>query len=153
MAAGNWIMFDQAKKYLADGTIDFDTDTIKMALLTSSWTPALTPTVWATISGNEVANANGYTTGGATVAGTATATGSTTKLSASADTAWTASGGSITARFAVLYKSGTANSLTNPVIGYLLLDTTPADVTVTAGNALTIQRHANGFWQITGATS
>ena len=67
MAAGNWIMFDPAKQYLADGTVDFDTDTLKMALLTSGYTPSLSHANWAALSGSEVANGNGYTTGGAAV--------------------------------------------------------------------------------------
>ena len=45
---------------------------------------------------------------------------------------WTASGGSIVARFAVLYE------VSGDVLAYCLLDSTPADVTTTAGNTLTI---------------
>jgi hypothetical protein len=45
------------------------------------------------------------------------------------------------ARYAMLYKSGTANSITNPVIAFVLLDTTPADVTTTTGNQL-VDQHA-----------
>jgi hypothetical protein len=46
---------------------------------------------------------------------------------------WTASGGSIVARFAVLYKVSS-----DDVMAYCLLDATPADVTVTTGNTLTL---------------
>ena len=69
-------MYDTAKKLLAAGGIDFDTDTIKMALVLSGYTPSLTHDEWADASASEHANANGYTTGGATVTGTVTNTGS-----------------------------------------------------------------------------
>lgn len=153
MVAGNWIMYDSAKAGLVKGTVDFDTDTLKMALVLSAYTPSLTHDEWADVSGSEHTNANGYTTGGATVTGSVTSAGSTTKLTASGNTTWTASGGALAARYAVLYKSGTANGLTNPLIGYVLLDTTPADVTAADGASLVVTLPANGFFQITGATS
>ena len=49
---------------------------------------------------------------------------------------WTASGGSIVARFAVIYE------VAGNVLCYCLLDSTPADVTATDGNTLTVG--ANG---------
>ncbi len=152
-AAGNWIIYDTAKKLLANGGIDFDTDTIKMALVLSTYTPSLSHDEWADVSGDQHANANGYTTGGVTITGTVNNSGSTTTLSAAGDSSWTASGGSIVARYAVMYKSGSGGGLTNPVIGYNLLDTAPANVTATTGQTFLIARPASGFWTITGATS
>jgi hypothetical protein len=150
MAAGTWTVFDSAKEYIGDGTIDMDTDTLKVALFTS--TAAFTSGSITTYStANEVAAGNGYAAGGVTVTGaTVTYSGSTAKYGAGASTAsWTASGGSIVARYAVLYKSGTANGVTNPVIAFVLLDNTPANVTVTAGNVLAIATPTNGFFTMT----
>jgi hypothetical protein len=45
---------------------------------------------------------------------------------------WTASGGSITARYAVIYEVG------GNVLCYALLDSAPADVSATDGNTLTV---------------
>jgi len=59
-----------------------------------------------------------------------------------ADMVWTASGGSITARFAVLYENA------GDVVCYCLLDSTPADVTATDGNTLTITLHASGIFTL-----
>ena len=60
MAAGAWTLFHGAKEKLCDGTIDLDTHSFKVALLTSAWTPNLaTNAVWADISANEVANGDG----------------------------------------------------------------------------------------------
>jgi hypothetical protein len=50
-----------------------------------------------------------------------------------ANPAWTASAAGITARWAVLYEVG------GRVLCYSLLDSAPADVSVTAGSTLTIR--------------
>lgn len=134
-------LYESVAEYLADGTIDLDTDTFKVALCTSSYTPnAGTHTVYSDLT-NELSTANGYTSGGATLGSVMwTRSGGTATLDA-ADTEWTASGAGITARYAVVYKSGG----TNPLIAYILMDTSPADVSVTAGNKLTLQWNGSGI--------
>jgi hypothetical protein len=64
--AANCAFYSSFLKQILNGGIDLDTDTIKVALLTSSYTPALTHTAFADLT-NEVSG-TGYTTGGATVA-------------------------------------------------------------------------------------
>jgi len=59
-----------------------------------------------------------------------------------ADLVWTASGGSITARFAVIYESA------GDVLLYCLLDDTPADVTATSGNTLTLALAVQGIFTL-----
>lgn len=138
-------IFESFREYIGDGTIDLDTDTFKVSLHTSTYTPsASTQSAYADLS-NELSTANGYTNGGATLASvTWTRSGATVTLDA-ADTVWTASGGSIAARYAVIRKSGTANTITDPLVAYILLDNTPADVTVTDGNNLTLAWNASGI--------
>ncbi len=149
MPAGKWKLYDSAKLNIGNGTTDLDTHTFKIALFTSSSDAnTLTETVYSGLT-NEVANANGYTTGGNTLSGvTWTQTGGTATFDAT-DTTWTASGGSITARYAVIYDDTAA---TKPLVCVCLLDTTPADVTATAGNTLTIQFNASGIFTLSGAT-
>lgn len=149
MPAGKWKLYDTAKLNIGNGTTDLDTHTFKIALFTSSSDAnTLTETVYSGLT-NEVANANGYTTGGNTLSGvTWTQTGGTATFDAT-DTTWTASGGSITARYAVIYDDTAA---TKPLVCVCLLDTTPADVTATAGNTLTIQFNASGIFTLSGAT-
>lgn len=151
MAAGNFIVYDSFKLWIGDGTFDMDADTFKILLTSNSYTPALTHSVLADIT-NEVANGNGYTTGGATLGSvTWTKSGSTTTFDA-ADPTWTASGGSFgPARKGVIYKSGTANAHVSPLVCYCILDS--ADITITDTNTLTIQLNASGIFTITGATS
>ena len=156
MAAGKFKVYDFAKLYLGDGTLDLnDTTNWKLALFqsTSNCNTLGVGTGIYTDLTNEVANANGYLTGGVAV------TGITYNQTAGVATfdcdnaAWTASGGSITARFAVLYKNATVNSIVKPLYCVCLLDVTPADVTVTDGNTLTIQINVSGITTLSGATT
>ena len=146
MAAGSWTLFHGAKEKLCDGTIDLDTHSFKVALLASTWTPNLaTNAVWADISVNDLATANGYTAGGAAL-GTPTWTNSSGTMTFDAvDPEWTATGGSITARYAVIYDDTAAS---DDLLCYCLLDTAPADVTATTGNVFLIELHANGIFTL-----
>lgn len=139
MAAGAWTFTNGGRTKLLDGTFDIDSDSYKMALfLSTSDLGAASTTYPAT---NEHAQANGYTTGG--IAVTLTLSGTTTvKVDIDTDPVWTASGGSIVARFACIYEVG------GNVLCYCLLDSTPADVTVTTGNTLTVAAHASGVFTL-----
>jgi hypothetical protein len=55
--------YDHLWKLLLTGAVDLDTDTLKLALVTSSYTPSTTHDEWADVSANEVATGSGYTTG------------------------------------------------------------------------------------------
>jgi hypothetical protein len=147
--AASITLYSSMKKYIADGTIDLDTDTFKVALVSSAYTPnASTHTVYADLT-NELSTANGYTLGGASLGSvTWTRSGGTVTFDA-ADTIWTASGGSIVARYAIIYKdTTTANGIVKPLIAYVLMDTTPADVTTTSGNTLTLQWNGSGIFTL-----
>ena len=138
MAAGAWSFTNTTRTKFLNGQFDWDTDTLKIALFLSTSNIGASSTTYSGVT-NEHANANGYTTGGITVsAGTLSGT-TTVTADITTDPVWTASGGSIVARFAVLYESG------GDVICYCLLDSTPADVTVTTGNTLTISTPSGIF--------
>lgn len=154
MAAGKWKLYEAAKEYLADGTHDLDdTTNWKLALFLSS-SNANTLSVGTGVYGdltNEHANANGYTTGGVAITGvTWNRSGGTVTFDCD-NAQWTASGGSIIARFAVLYRNATVNSIVKPLLCVCLLDTTPADVTATNGNTLTITMNVSGLFTLSGA--
>jgi len=141
-AAGAWTFTNQSRTDMLNGTYDFDTDTFKVALFLSTSNIGAASTTYAAVT-NEHANANGYTTGGISI-GTMELTGTTSVKVTETGTAivWTASGGSIVARFAVLYENA------GNVVCYCLLDSTPADVTVTTGNTLTITMNASGTFTL-----
>ena len=129
---------------------DLPSATIKMALLASTYTPSddsAGHSAYADLT-NELANANGYTTGGATLASPlVTAVTGGYKVS-SGNASWTASGSGIPAwRYGVLYVVGTLWGITNPLLGYFIGDSAPADVPLTAaGNPLAVNCPANGWW-------
>jgi|688.fasta_scaffold107865_3 hypothetical protein len=140
MAAGSWTFTNGGRTSLLDGTFDINSDTWKMALFLSTSNISASSTTYAGLT-NEHANNNGYTTGGnaitLTLAGTTTVT-----VDIATDPVWTASGGSIVARFAVIYEVG------GNVLCYCLLDNTPADVTATSGNTLTVAAHSSGVFTL-----
>ena len=140
MAAGAWTFTNGGRTSLIDGTFAVAADTFKMALLLSTSNIGAASTTYAGLT-NEHANANGYTTGGIsvdlTLAGTTTVT-----ADVATDPVWTASGGSIVARFAAIYEVG------GNVLCYCLLDSTPADVTATTGNTLTVAINASGVFTL-----
>jgi len=139
-AAGPWLFTNTSRTYLLDGTFDVADDSFKMGLFLSTSNIGAASTTYAALT-NEHANANGYTTGGIavdlTLAGTTTVT-----VDIATDPVWTASGGSIVARFAVIYEVG------GNVLCYCLLDSAPADVTATTGNTLTVAAHASGVFTL-----
>lgn len=140
MAAGAWTFTNAGRTSLIDGTFDINSDTWKMALFLSTSNIGAGSTTYAGLT-NEHAAASGYSTGG--IAITLTLAGTTTvTVDIQTDPTWTASGGSITARFAVIYE------VSGNVLCYCLLDSTPADVTVTDGNQLTVAAHASGVFTL-----
>jgi len=140
MAAGAWTFTNTGRTSLLNGTFDVDSDTYKMALFLSTSNLAASTTTYAGLT-NEHANANGYTTGGIAVALTLGGT-TTVTVDITTDPVWTASGGSIVARFAVIYE------VSGNVLCYCLLDDAPADVTVTTGNTLTVAAHTSGVFTL-----
>ena len=141
MAADAWVLYSSGKLNIHDGTFTLGSDSLKAALFLSTYTPSAGHSTYASISADEHAGANGYTTGGDSVAGTVTESSGTITFDI-ADPQWTATGGSIVCRYVVLY-----NSTSGQLIGYALLDNSPADVTTTDTNVLTLQINASGVYQ------
>lgn len=138
MAAGSWTFTSGGRTRLLNGTFDIDSDTFKCALFLSTSNIGAASTTYAALT-NEHANANGYTTGGITVSPLTLSGTTTVTVDFTTDPVWTASGGSIVARFAVLYE------VSGDVLAYALLDSTPADVTATTGNTLTVATPSGVF--------
>lgn len=154
--AGRWKLHDRAKLYIGDGTHDLDDTTNWKCALFLSTSNINTLSVGTGVYGdwtNEVATAFGYTAGGVALTGvTWTRSGGTTTWDAN-DPSWTASGGSIVARFAGIYRNATVNGIVKPALCICLLDTTPADVTATTGNTFPLVFDAAGVIQDSGASS
>jgi hypothetical protein len=126
--------------------VDYDTDTIKVALLTSSYTPDQDAHDYLNDVSTYEVSGTGYTAGGNTLASkTATYDSATNVIILdAADTTWASS--TITARYAVIYDS-TGTASTSALIGYVDFG---SDQASTNGN-FTITWDATGIVRITVA--
>ena len=128
--AGTWKWYGTAIEKLAEGSIDLDTDTFKLMLTTSTYTPNQDTHDFRDDVTNEVGNSGTYAAGGATLgSGTfAYDAGSNEYRIAWASPAFTSA--TITARTAVIYKSRGGASSADELLAYC---TESGDVTSTAG--------------------
>jgi hypothetical protein len=150
-AAGKWKMYESAKLAFANGTIDFDSHSFKINLyLSTSNANTLTAATITKLSDitNQVATNFGYTQNTKAVTITTANSSGTITIDETTNPVWTASGGAITARFAVIYDDSHASDMP---IAVCLLDTAPADVTATDGNTFTITMNASGILTLSGA--
>jgi len=143
------IFFESFREYLVDGTFDLNADIFMCQLQTSTFVPVVsTMTVLADLT-NEVASGTGYTTGGNLLASVGLSRIAGTVTWDAADTSWTATTSSWVARYGVIYKLGTANGRVNPLIGYFLLDSTPADVIFNVSVLTSIEWNISGIFTLT----
>ena len=127
--------------------VDWDSDTIKVALLSSSYTPNQdSHDYFDDVSSNEVTG-TGYTTGGITLSSkTSTYDGTNNVIVLdAADVTWSSS--TITARYAVVYDDSGANAASKALIGYVDFG---SDQSSTNGN-FTITWDSTGIVRITVA--
>lgn len=140
MAAGPWTFTNTGRTSLLNGTFDLDSDTFRIALFLSTSNLGAASTTYAGVT-NEVATNYGYTQNNKAV--TLSLSGTTTvTVDETTNPVWTASGGSIVAKFAAIYE------VSGNVLCYCLLDSGGADVTVTTGNTLTITINAAGLFTL-----
>lgn len=129
---------------LAQKKIDIDTDAIKCMLL-SAYTADQAGDQYVSdvkATGTEAAG-TGYTAGGVTLTSVGwTLTAGVWKFTGTIP-AWDATGGMLTAKYAVFYDSSPGSDATNPVICYWNLNG-GADVTAT-NDTYTLTAHANGI--------
>lgn len=101
-------LYNHTAAKFADGSF-IPGDTYKVMLCTAATFTAADTTL-AGITKTEHSNANGYTTGGATLANVAVTTVTTNDAKFDADdVTWTASGGPITASYAIIYNDTDTN--------------------------------------------
>jgi len=142
MVAGAWTFTNTSKTYLLNGTFDLDTDVFKMALYTSSTNLSATSDEYSAVTHQVASTGLGYTEGGISV--TLALTGTTqVKVDVNTDPIWTASGGSIVAKWADIYEPTSSK-----ILVYCLLDSTSVNVTIEDGNTLTIAANANGIFDL-----
>lgn len=110
------MIYNSCPEDLAKGAIDFDTDTFKVLLVTSSYTPDKDTHTRGDDITNEVTG-SGYTAGGATTTVTVTLDTANDKVTVGFSAVnWPTS--TITARGAVIYKS-TGTAANDPLVAYM----------------------------------
>jgi hypothetical protein len=146
MAAGAWTFYNIAKKKLADGTMDLDTNTFRMSLYTSASNAATVTLSTRTSVTSEVTEANGYSSSGKALTGVTWAAGASAKVFRwnAAALVWTAAGGSIgPIKFAVIWQ---ATGVADKLVCFSQLST--AAFSVTTGNTLTVTPSASGIFEL-----
>lgn len=139
--------YGKALDHLANAAIDWDTDTFKWTLHTSTYTPNQDTDDFYNDATNELSTANGYTNGGATLASctrTYDAASNEERLDA-ADGALTITG-SITFRYLVIRKARGGASSADELVGWGDFGT---DQTVSTDIA--IAWAANGIFKTTAS--
>jgi hypothetical protein len=144
MAATAWLLYNEAKKYIGNGTIVLGTTALKCKLTTSaSNASTFTLSTLASVT-SEISATGGYVANGkalTTLAWTVGASAKQYKFDAD-DLVYTASGAALTnVKFAVIGVSG------GKALCWSRLST--SQFTVTSGNTLTIQMNASGIFTLT----
>lgn len=141
MVAANWYGLGLGH---VDDDVDWDTDTIKTALVSGYTFDQDAHEFWDDVSANEVSG-TGYTAGGETLTTSAPtySTADNRRMYDADDVVWDASGGSLSAEGAVVY-ADTGTPSTSPLLGYVDFEDT-----VTATNdTFTVAWNADGVLYI-----
>jgi len=148
MAAANaWEVYDIFLDQVVAEGHSLGADDIRMGLMYSSYSPATsTDITWDVIDANELVTTHGYTILGVSMPCTVATTAGTLTFDSTTNPVWTASGGTLSARYAVLFNNTVT---TNNLIAYSLLDSAPADVSATDGNTLTVTHSSAGIFTLT----
>lgn len=137
-------LYNHTTRLFGNGTFA-EGNTYKVKLLTAATFDATDVTL-AETGGTEVTNANGYTTGGATLTGVAVTTVTTDDAKFDAnDVTWSATGSGITASFAILYNDTVTN---DPPVAFINFD---GSESAGAGTDFVIQWNASGIVTFTKA--
>ncbi len=137
--------YNDGKMKILDGTIDLDSDTHKVSLHTSTYSPNIDAHTFFSDLTNELAASGGYTSGGESLASKTVAADDSNDRGVfdAADLTWSALTPSAAFRYGVIYKD-TGVTTTSPLIAYIDFgaDQDPA------GSDFTIQWNVDGILYI-----
>jgi hypothetical protein len=123
-------IYNSFKRDIANGSIDLDTDSIKIMLVTSTYVANIDTHAKRSDITNEISG-SGYTSGGVVLIGKSVTMNTTTDKGVFDADDVTISTATITARAGILYKSRGGASSADELIAYLDFG---SDVACTAGN-------------------
>jgi hypothetical protein len=147
MAAGPWIIYNAAKRHLADGSINLSADSFRMALFTSASnaTDLVNLTAIGSVTG-EVTEGFGYSSSGKPLTGVTWAQGASAgeRRFNSNPVVFTAIGGNITGvKYAVIFKQGASAGACKLLCRSQL---SASQFTVLTGNTHTVAPSVNGIF-------
>lgn len=155
MAASAWTVFNEFRRWMADGTIDLNTTNFDLHLYTTAASANITNDALTTLGsiGNEVASGNGYTQSGFLMSETWSTGDSAGQMRWDmSDIVLTATGGNIAnIRYALIVaRTGASGKATaNRVLMRAPLTTT--QFTLNSGSTLTIATPAgDGIFELSG---
>lgn len=152
MAATPWAMFGHAAEKVADGTIDLDSDSFRMVLVGTGWTPnQSTDDQWSDISANEISG-TGYTANGKALTQTVSRSGLVVTFDCD-DQAWGSSTLSNVA-YAVIVRDADANgALAAGDIPMWYCELEDGSSVSTSNGTLTVTINASGVYTFTLSTA
>ena len=142
-------VYGLAQQHFANAAIDWDTDTIKVSLHTSTYTPNQDTHDFHDDATNELAASGGYTAGGAAIANKTsgyTAGTNVQKLDGD-DVTWTGLTPSAAFRYGVIYKDRGGAATADELIAYIDFGANQDP----GGSDFVIQWNANGIITMTAA--
>jgi hypothetical protein len=136
--------YGQALLQALKGTIDLETDPVKVMLTTSSYTPNQDTHIFKSSVTGEVSG-TGYTAGGKAISNLSmTYTAATNTITITGDPVeWANS--TITARYAVIYVDKTGADSVKPLLGYVDFGSDK----ISSDGLFKIQWHTDGIFKIT----
>ena len=144
--AATIVAYNDGKKYILNNAVDLDTDTIKVSLHTSTYTPDKDARDFHDDATNELSASGNYTAGGETLASKTVVADDANDRGVwdAADLTWTALTASAAFRYGVIYKDRGGASSADELIAYIDFgaDQQPA------GSDFTIQWSADGILYI-----
>lgn len=144
MATPKWYAngLEHVTNSASGGSVDLDTDTIKLILLTSSYTPDQAAHDFRDdLGANEASGGSGYTAGGFTLGTKTLAATSLTLNWDAADISQPITGGPFAFRYGAFYKARGGAASADELIGYVdfgAQSVTDATLNITLTNQLTI---------------
>lgn len=140
MATPKWT--PNGLKYIANGSVDLDTDTMKLMLVTSSWTPNQSTLAFRSdVSSFEASGGSGYPAGGFTLASLSIAVASLTMKWDAADISQAITGGPLAFRYGVYYKARGGAASADEAVGFVdwgAQSVTDATINITNADQLQI---------------
>ena len=144
MAQGSVTCFEEFTKYIGDGSHDLNSDSFKIALLTTAPTASDATPDYSDYSGNEVSG-TGYTAAGASATLTWTEAAGTATLALGSNVTWSQNGaGPTNINYGLLYN--TTHAGTNDAIAFIdmrdggttAISLQDGDVTINSGTIFTL---------------